>query len=932
MKKRNNFSKLFAIFLICIFFFLSINSKIAGLYESVVVDLIVLNDKSSSQACPSGYEDTSGCDDDKCDLNYKAGGNYIYLCQKKKQFKQLSSKDKPISLIKVIYNSKNCGNLNLIDSDLNKKARGDYVYLCYGEDEEDPTPISDVFINIRGKNEVPSGYVCDPNDVNEGTYNGKKIYICFYKNKNIPILVEYSNIFIETNRKSLLEIQDDNEITYIDNDNSSGDSELSIKRKISKIKENMYSFNFNESLSISSKLTMKSSIPLVISEDISLNVQFDENEDYRYSHYEIKKEEIEYSCLAPARKHLMCKAFISKYKISVPYHMNIIYHYQNGTKEVELYNSVLTGLIGSKIHSSKCCISGCENNDNLCTEEEIKNNDFISGSCPVFYNDKIIINDNDYKVEDNNIKSQKNDDYYVVTDIKIISSSKKSITCPSGYEVVNSGCKSEGCDLNAGASGNYIYLCQKKQKLSSLRGNEKPINTVEILFGYKERCSSNSLTFIDEDLNKNAGGEYVYICYGYLENMLSDPIVDFFVYIEKINSPPEGYKCETNKNLNEQTFFGGKEIYLCYTTNKNFAGSGTGGIDKTNTVITDLDIIVSKKKKADCPNGYEIVNEGCATTGCDLNNRAGGKYIYLCQKRQKFDKLTLTQKPVNSFKILFNKSENENSNLKLIDADLNTGCGGEYIYLAYGYEPDQSLSPIVDFFIHILKVNNPPQGYECDKNDLNKRAGGSYIYLCYKRDVNLPKEILVDNLELNYAQAKKVSYDLPDKIEEIIVDSTSIQKKVEKTVTEEKNMLKSSINEYSLEVSFSFLFLKELGYSLNYNSSLSEEWKEINTKILSTEIECKAVQKKKMMCIPFFSNYNLYIPYTASLTYLNYNGEILEKKKIKGIFEKITTSQISYKACCLEGCCSGDSLSDAGKTQCANNKKDILCSKIQSCF
>ena len=111
---------------------------------------------------------------------------------------------------------------------------------------------------------------------------------------------------------------------------------------------------------------------------------------------------------------------------------------------------------------------------------------------------------------------------------------------------------------------------------------------------------------------------------------------------------------------------------------------------------------------------------------------------------------------------------------------MNKGCGGAYIYLAYGNDPGQSLSPIVDFFIHILKVNNPPEGYECDTNDLNKGAGGSYIYLCYKRDNNLPKVIYVDNLELDYAQAKKVSYDLPDKIEEIRVDSTSVKKKIEK--------------------------------------------------------------------------------------------------------------------------------------------------------
>ena len=262
---------------------------------------------------------------------------------------------------------------------------------------------------------------------------------------------------------------------------------------------------------------------------------------------------------------------------------------------------------------------------------------------------KIIINNNN--VENNNKKEED----YVVSDITIIISIKNSISCPSGYEVVNSGCKKEGCDLNSRVGGNYIYLCQKKEKYSSLKGAQKPIKTVEILFGKNEKCSSSVLTLINEDLNKGAGGEYKYICYGYIENMLIDPIVDFFVYVKGKSSPPKEYKCETNKNLNKNCW-PTTEVYLCYTTNKNLGGgSGAGNIDKTNRVITDLDIILSKKKKADSPNRYELVNEGCDSTGCDYN-KPRRKYIYICQKRKKIDKLS-TEKPVNSIKILFNKEE-----------------------------------------------------------------------------------------------------------------------------------------------------------------------------------------------------------------------------------------------------------------------------------
>ena len=54
--------------------------------------------------------------------------------------------------------------------------------------------------------------------------------------------------------------------------------------------------------------------------------------------------------------------------------------------------------------------------------------------------------------------------------------------------------------------------------------------------------------------------------------------------------------------------------------------------------------------------------------------------------------------------------------------DLNKGAGGEYIYLTYGYDPNKLLSPIVDFFVHIVNINTPPEGYECDTNDLNKKT------------------------------------------------------------------------------------------------------------------------------------------------------------------------------------------------------------------
>ena len=83
---------------------------------------------------------------------------------------------------------------------------------------------------------------------------------------------------------------------------------------------------------------------------------------------------------------------------------------------------------------------------------------------------------------------------------------------------------------------------------------------------------------------------------------------------------------------------------------------------------------------------------------------------------------------------------------------------------------------------------------------LNKdtKKPGNKIYLCYKRNNELPKKILINNIELFYNNATKVSLGLPEKLDEIIVNSASITKKIETTIIEEKNLKKSLTHIYLL--------------------------------------------------------------------------------------------------------------------------------------
>ena len=920
------------IFLIYIILIPLIKSEISWLNTDIVIGLTVVNSKGSPQNCPSDYIPASGCDDN-CDLNYGAGGNYIYLCQKKKKFKELSLEDKPISKIKTIYNSKTCGNnLNLILSDLNAGAGGDDIYLCYGTNEEDPSPITDIFIYIKGYNNVPDGYACEMNDLNSRSRKkGPVIYACYKKEKKIPKYIRYSEPEYDTNIKSITEIEAPDEVIYIDNDNYAGQLSQTITRKVSKTVRNSYSFNFNKTLSFITRLDFEYTFKIPITTSFSFYAQFDQNENLEKTHIEEQTSENVFKCTSPPKKHLMCKAFNSNYKVSLPYKTNISYHFYDDTEEIEEYQSELLGLAGTLIQFSSCCVKGCQNNDNNCTKEEINNYDYMSGTCPENYTGN---NDSNIYLEN-----------MVVTDITIISSIYKYINCPSGYEVINSGCDKEGCNLNYFSEGNYTYLCQKKQGIKSLTEGEKPVKYLDILF-HEEECK-NSLKLINIDLNEGSEKDKIYLCLGreekeekeifkrsFLDSLdeqtLQNPIVDFFIFIDELNEIPSGYEC-INKNLNRATS-NDKTILLCYTRNYGiYALKNENDHNLTDDiVVSDLDIVHSKKDLISCPDGYEIVNKECNENGCDLNYGAGGEYIYLCQKKKSIKKLTIKENPVNKFKIIFNKNDHEN--LKLIDVNLNQETGGDTkIYLAYGYEQNEKLSPIVDFFIYIKEVNTIPEGYECDNNDLNKGAGGKFIYLCYKRNDNLPKEIIINNIDLSYNLSEKISLGLPERLTQIQVTSTTWSGTSETKVIESKSMEKSFDFYSTLDVSFSFLSLIELGFHLDFNISAGEEWEDSVEKDLKTEITCSAPTDKTMVCYPFITNFQVNIPYKASVTLINYNGNVMGRDSIEGYFKKVSASQISFKTCCLNNCCTGNKTLDLGKN-CEDNEVDIRCEDIMGCF
>jgi hypothetical protein len=139
--------------------------------------------------------------------------------------------------------------------------------------------------------------------------------------------------------------------------------------------------------------------------------------------------------------------------------------------------------------------------------------------------------------------------------------------------------------------------------------------------------------------------------------------------------------------------------------------------------ITHLDVISGNNSGVAPPAGFTKIPQ-------DLNQGSGGKYIYLCYKRQ------AGMLPITNISLISGSSssvKNKNAfGYTIINKDLNEGAGGKYIYLCYRIASKACVGDVA-----VIAGNNdkiqPPAGYIRLNVDLNKGAGGAYIYLCYRQ-------------------------------------------------------------------------------------------------------------------------------------------------------------------------------------------------------
>ncbi|MBM4463815.1 MAG: VCBS repeat-containing protein, partial [Chloroflexi bacterium] len=327
--------------------------------------------------------------------------------------------------------------------------------------------------------------------------------------------------------------------------------------------------------------------------------------------------------------------------------------------------------------------------------------------------------------------------------IKVISGDSSTISPGSGWWKINQ-------DLNDGAGGKYIYLCVK----DSLR------DQITVISGNSSTISPGSGWWkINQDLNQGAGGKYIYLC---VKDPLRDQITVISGDTETIYPPTRGI-CGGGVAIADINSNGKMDLLLMAIDDpegSNLFRYMTGWdleveskvyvpllpvVDNGNTVafsgrlfypasghaaeiLAEARLIWMVNGKSDSSNIQVISGDssdispghGWGRINQDLNQGAGGKYIYLCVKEPLLGKV----------KVISGDSPDvpAGQGWTKIPQDLNAGAGGKYIYLCV----TESLVGKVKVISGDSSGISPGDGWTKIPQNLNEGAGGKYIYLCVR--------------------------------------------------------------------------------------------------------------------------------------------------------------------------------------------------------
>ncbi|KAE8287112.1 hypothetical protein D5F01_LYC15076 [Larimichthys crocea] len=296
-------------------------------------------------------------------------------------------------------------------------------------------------------------------------------------------------------------------------------------------------------------------------------------------------------------------------------------------------------------------------------------------------------------------------EYITHLDVSIDEAEEKNLQS-QGFKKIN-------VDLNKGAGGNYIYLWYKTEQGSA------PITRLQVTFSDDMAVGliSAGYTKIDKDLNAGAGGDYIYLWYFKGSTEYDTPIVELDVTADaqseglKFKNDWERLACDLNRKAK------GNWIHIWMKREKQ-------------TYICDITATDSFGLDADY-----------------FQQGAGGNDIYLWYKTEQ-DSALITRLQVtfwhgmaeglkdvmgcNSHVIPPMAVGLINAGYRKIDKNLNAGAAGDQIYLCYFKRSTEYDTPIVK--IHVTtnaqdEASKFKDHWERLACDLNRNAGGNWIHI-----------------------------------------------------------------------------------------------------------------------------------------------------------------------------------------------------------
>ncbi len=229
----------------------------------------------------------------------------------------------------------------------------------------------------------------------------------------------------------------------------------------------------------------------------------------------------------------------------------------------------------------------------------------------------------------------------------------------------------------------------------------------------EQYLQSQGFKKINVDLNKGAGGKYIYIWYK--KESCPAPISKVqFTFNDEMAAglTDAGYK-KIEKDLNADA--GGDVVYLWY-----FRGSG-----EYDTPIVSIDVTISVESEA------QKFRHGWERLACNLNRKAGGNCIHVWVKREKQTYIC----DVTAADTYGSDTDYFQEGYIRMDEDTNRGARGSFVFIWYRQttDPQRALTDLQISTNGNERQVCQQQHYQSVSVNLNEGTGGNQVHLWYKK-------------------------------------------------------------------------------------------------------------------------------------------------------------------------------------------------------